>query len=169
MTAGPCRAAKPWGWNAIESAKWSSWTQLGDTPAIDAMKMYVSTMEEENPDWYDLVTDGGDPERVAEVLEMAADAVAAAGTRAGADAERRARAEAAAAAAAPRRLARTLRSTASSRRTASGRTFPPKSRVSSLAGDTRTPSPPSATRSSSSAATRPVVGWPTRTCSTFRR
>ena len=101
MTAGPCRAAKPWGWNAIESAKWSSWTQLGDTPAIDAMKMYVSTMEEENPDWYDLVTDGGDPERVAEVLEMAADAVAAAGTRAGADAERRARAEAAAAAAAP--------------------------------------------------------------------
>ena len=100
MTAGPCRAAKPWGWNAIESAKWSSWTQLGDMPALDAMKMYVSTMEEENPDWYDLVTDGGDPERVAEVLEMAADAVAAAGIRAGAEAERRARADAEAAASA---------------------------------------------------------------------
>ena len=75
-------------------------------PALDAMKMYVSTMEEENPDWYDLVTDGGDPERVAEVLEMAADAVAAAGVRAGAEAERRARADAeaatAAAAATPR-------------------------------------------------------------------
>ena len=69
-------------------------------PALDAMKMYVSTMEEENPDWYDLVTDGGDPERVAEVLEMAADAVAAAGIRAGAEAERRARADAEAAASA---------------------------------------------------------------------
>ena len=77
VTAGPCRAAKPWGWNAVESAKWSSWTQLGDTPKLDAMRMYVSTMEEENPDWFDLVTDGGDPDRVAEVLEHAADAVAA--------------------------------------------------------------------------------------------
>lgn len=78
-TAGPCRAPKPWGWNAIESAKWSSWTQLGDTAAIDAMRMYVSTMEEENPDWFSLFTDGGDPARVAEVLEAAAEAVAAAG------------------------------------------------------------------------------------------
>ena len=71
-TAGPCRAPKPWGWNAIESAKWSSWTQLGDTAAIDAMRMYVSTMEEENPDWFSLFTDGGDPARVAEALEAAA-------------------------------------------------------------------------------------------------
>ena len=78
-TAGPCRAPKPWGWNAIESAKWSSWTQLGDTAALDAMRMYVSTMEEENPDWFSLFTDGGDPARVAEVLEAAAEAVAAVG------------------------------------------------------------------------------------------
>ena len=78
-TAGPCRAPKPWGWNAIESAKWSSWTQLGDVAALDAMRMYVSTMEEENPDWFSLFTDGGDPARVAEALEAAAEAVAAAG------------------------------------------------------------------------------------------
>ncbi len=78
-TAGPCRAPKPWGWNAIESAKWSSWTQLGDVAALDAMRMYVSTMEEENPDWFSLFTDGGDPARVAETLEAAAEAVAAAG------------------------------------------------------------------------------------------
>ena len=78
-TAGPCRAPKPWGWNAIESAKWSSWTQLGDVAALDAMRMYVSTMEEENPDWFSLLTDGGDPARVAEALEAAAEAVAAAG------------------------------------------------------------------------------------------
>lgn len=78
-TAGPCRAPKPWGWNAIESAKWSSWTQLGDMARIDAMKMYVSTMEEENDDWFTLFTDGGDPARVAEVLEAAAEAVSVAG------------------------------------------------------------------------------------------
>ena len=87
-TAGPCRAPKPWGWNAIESAKWSSWTQLGDTAALDAMRMYVSTMEEENPDWFSLFTDGGDPARVAEVLEAAAEAVAAAGAESELAAER---------------------------------------------------------------------------------
>ena len=95
-TAGPCRAPKPWGWNAIESAKWSSWTQLGDVAALDAMRMYVSTMEEENPDWFSLFTDGGDPARVAEALEAAAEAVAAAGAESdlaasrGASASRRA-------------------------------------------------------------------------------
>ena len=36
------------------------------------MRMYVSTMEEENTDWFSLFTDGGDPARVAEVLEAAA-------------------------------------------------------------------------------------------------
>ena len=71
-TAGPCRAPKPWGWNAIESAKWSSWTQLGDVAALDAMRMYVSTMEEENPDWFSLLTDGGDPARVAVAVVAAA-------------------------------------------------------------------------------------------------
>ena len=60
------------------------------------MRMYVSTMEEENPDWFSLLTDGGDPARVAEALEAAAEAVAAAGAesdpppRASASASRRA-------------------------------------------------------------------------------
>lgn len=78
-TSGPCAAPKPWGWNAIESAKWSSWTQLGSTPRVDAMRMYVTTMEEENEDWFDLFTDNEDPLRVQEVMEQAAEAVAAAG------------------------------------------------------------------------------------------
>ena len=78
-TSGPCAAPKPWGWNAIESAKWSSWTQLGSTPRVDAMRMYVTTMEEENEDWFDLFTDNEDPLRVLEVMEQAAEAVAAAG------------------------------------------------------------------------------------------
>ena len=44
------------------------------------MRMYVSGIEDENPDWYDLVTNDGDEERVREVAEAAAEAVAAAGT-----------------------------------------------------------------------------------------
>ena len=43
------------------------------------MRMYVSGIEDENPDWYDLVTNDGDEERVREVAEAAAEAVAAAG------------------------------------------------------------------------------------------
>lgn len=43
------------------------------------MRMYVSGIEDENPDWYDLVTNDGDEERVREVAEGAAEAVAAAG------------------------------------------------------------------------------------------
>ena len=82
VTAGPCTSAKPWGWNAIESAKWNSWMQLGDMAALEAMELYVATMEEENPDWWDLVTDNGDPEAVAEVKAAAAEAVTAAGLEA---------------------------------------------------------------------------------------
>ena len=42
------------------------------SPPLDAMRMYVSTLEEENPDWFSLLTDSGDPARVAEALEAAA-------------------------------------------------------------------------------------------------
>ena len=38
------------------------------------MRMYVSGIEDENPDWYDLVTNDGDEERVREVAEAAAEA-----------------------------------------------------------------------------------------------
>lgn len=45
VTAGACTSAKPWGWNAIESAKWNSWMQLGDMGTLEAMALYVATME----------------------------------------------------------------------------------------------------------------------------
>ena len=78
VTAGPCDTPKPF-WNALERAKWNSWNSLGSLGKLDAMRMYVSGIEDENPDWYDLVTNDGDEERVAEVAEAAAEAVAAAG------------------------------------------------------------------------------------------
>lgn len=46
-TAGPCKEGKPWSWNVVESAKWQSWSQLGDMSSMDAMRLYVKTLDEE--------------------------------------------------------------------------------------------------------------------------
>lgn len=46
-TAGPCKEAKPWSWNVVESAKWQSWSQLADMTSMDAMRLYVKTLDEE--------------------------------------------------------------------------------------------------------------------------
>jgi acyl-CoA-binding protein len=43
---GPCKDPKPWGWNVVESAKWQSWTQLGTMPNMEAMRLYVRTLDE---------------------------------------------------------------------------------------------------------------------------
>jgi acyl-CoA-binding protein len=44
---GPCKDPKPWGWNVVESAKWQSWSQLGSMSQIEAMRLYVKTLDEE--------------------------------------------------------------------------------------------------------------------------
>eukprot|EP00882_Tetradesmus_deserticola_P028054 GHRQ01031228.1.p1 GENE.GHRQ01031228.1~~GHRQ01031228.1.p1 ORF type:complete len:182 (+),score=58.28 GHRQ01031228.1:127-672(+) len=49
---GPCKEGKPWGWNVIESAKWQSWSQLGNMPQMEAMRLYVRTLDEEQPEWW---------------------------------------------------------------------------------------------------------------------
>lgn len=54
-TVGPCKEAKPWAWNAVESAKWQSWNSLADMPAMDAMRLFVRTLEEDQHDWWTLV------------------------------------------------------------------------------------------------------------------
>lgn len=46
-TAGPCKEAKPWSWNVVESAKWQSWNQLGAMSGMDAMRLYVKTLDDE--------------------------------------------------------------------------------------------------------------------------
>lgn len=46
-TVGPCTEAKPWGWNVVESAKWESWNQLGNMSSVEAMRLYVKLIEEE--------------------------------------------------------------------------------------------------------------------------
>ena len=44
---GKCTDPKPWSWNVVESAKWTSWSQLGDMPAVEAMRLYVKFLETE--------------------------------------------------------------------------------------------------------------------------
>jgi acyl-CoA-binding protein len=50
-TEGPCTQPKPWGWDVVASAKWQSWSQLGQMGKLEAMRLYVKTLEEEHPEW----------------------------------------------------------------------------------------------------------------------
>jgi hypothetical protein len=36
----------------VNNAKWQSWKQLGDMAAVEAMRLYVRTLEEEVADWW---------------------------------------------------------------------------------------------------------------------
>ena len=46
-TTGPCNHAKPWGWNVVESAKHEAWSSLKDMPAMEAMRHFVQSLEED--------------------------------------------------------------------------------------------------------------------------
>ena len=55
---GPCKAPKPggWGWGSAEDiAKWESWRHLGQMNGMEAMRLYVRSVEEEQPDWYSML------------------------------------------------------------------------------------------------------------------
>uniref|UniRef100_A0A0D3B9S9 ACB domain-containing protein n=1 Tax=Brassica oleracea var. oleracea TaxID=109376 RepID=A0A0D3B9S9_BRAOL len=51
-TVGPCNTRKPSAWRPVEQSKWKSWQGLGTMPSIEAMRLFVKILEEENPDWY---------------------------------------------------------------------------------------------------------------------
>ncbi len=44
---GPCKDSKPWGWNAEESTRWHAWSSLDAMSGVEAMRLYVRTLEEE--------------------------------------------------------------------------------------------------------------------------
>lgn len=44
---GPCTQQKPWAWNAIEVAKWQAWNHLKDMDKMEAMRLFVKTLEED--------------------------------------------------------------------------------------------------------------------------
>nr|VDD53306.1 unnamed protein product [Brassica oleracea] len=51
-TVGPCNTPKPSAWRPVEQSKWQSWQGLGAMPSIEAMRLFVKVLEEENPSWY---------------------------------------------------------------------------------------------------------------------
>eukprot|EP00798_Chlamydomonas_sp_ICE-L_P018082 gene18082-24505_t len=53
---GPCTKSGGWKWNAVENAKHSAWKQLGNMNGMEAMRLFVRTVEEEQPDWYALLS-----------------------------------------------------------------------------------------------------------------
>ncbi|KAL1211720.1 Acyl-CoA-binding domain-containing protein 4 [Cardamine amara subsp. amara] len=51
-TVGPCNTSKPSPWRPVEQSKWKSWQGLGTMPSIEAMRLFVKILEEEDPGWY---------------------------------------------------------------------------------------------------------------------
>ncbi|XP_010524875.1 PREDICTED: acyl-CoA-binding domain-containing protein 4 isoform X2 [Tarenaya hassleriana] len=51
-TVGPCSVPKPSTWNPVEQSKWKSWQGLGTMSSIEAMRLFVKILEEEDPGWY---------------------------------------------------------------------------------------------------------------------
>lgn len=55
-TVGPCNIPKPRGWSPVEQSKWTSWNGLGNMASIEAMRLFVKILEEEDPGWYSRVS-----------------------------------------------------------------------------------------------------------------
>ncbi|XP_071701077.1 acyl-CoA-binding domain-containing protein 4-like [Rutidosis leptorrhynchoides] len=55
-TVGPCNVPKPRGWSPVEQGKWTSWNGLGSMASIEAMRLFVKILEEEDPGWYSRVS-----------------------------------------------------------------------------------------------------------------
>ncbi|KAK1440483.1 hypothetical protein QVD17_06310 [Tagetes erecta] len=51
-TVGPCSVPKPRAWSPVEQSKWTSWNGLGNMASIEAMRLFVKILEEEDPGWY---------------------------------------------------------------------------------------------------------------------
>ncbi|EFJ47063.1 hypothetical protein VOLCADRAFT_121032 [Volvox carteri f. nagariensis] len=54
-TVGPNTTARPWGWNVVESTKWQGWKELGNMTTMEAMRLFVRTLDDEQPDWWVLL------------------------------------------------------------------------------------------------------------------
>ncbi|GFR48456.1 hypothetical protein Agub_g10359, partial [Astrephomene gubernaculifera] len=55
-TVGPNTTPRPWGWgNGVESTKWQGWKELGNMTSIEAMRLFVKALDEEQPDWWALL------------------------------------------------------------------------------------------------------------------
>lgn len=55
---GPCQDPKPSAWDGTKTAKWHAWSGLKDMSGTEAMRLFVKTLEEDEPNWYSYCTAG---------------------------------------------------------------------------------------------------------------
>ena len=48
---GKCEAGRPSTWDVVEQTKWQSWNALGNMNRMEAMRLFVKTVDEEVPEW----------------------------------------------------------------------------------------------------------------------
>eukprot|EP00250_Pteridium_aquilinum_P011672 c20230_g1_i1 orf=342-2390(-) len=57
-TVGPCKVPQPQSWmNRLDHDKWKSWKALANMASIEAMRLFVKILEEEDPAWLSKVQD----------------------------------------------------------------------------------------------------------------
>lgn len=72
-TKGPCKTPRPWAiFETQEQLNWDAWKALEQMPALEAMTLYCRTVEEDNPDWWNLLTAELTPAEKRDVLATAA-------------------------------------------------------------------------------------------------
>mmetsp|Transcript_19708 Transcript_19708/g.43072 ORF Transcript_19708/g.43072 Transcript_19708/m.43072 type:complete len:1013 (-) Transcript_19708:234-3272(-) len=75
-TEGSNTTSRPWGpfVSSLEQAKWDAWQHCGKMPATESSRLYVVTLENACPQWWQLLSEGNKPAKVAwvrqEVREM---------------------------------------------------------------------------------------------------
>lgn len=82
-TLGPNTGSRPWAWNTLDSARFDAWSHLGRMACVEAMRLYVRTLDTATPAWWDELTRHGEPEATKRACEEAHfQAAAAAGSAA---------------------------------------------------------------------------------------
>jgi len=65
-TEGANSSTRPWGpfASALEQAKWDAWEHCGDMKETETARLYVVTLENACPDWWDYLTHNNSQEQV---------------------------------------------------------------------------------------------------------
>ena len=73
-TKGPCAKPRPWSFFETDAQlKWDAWKALEKMPASEAMTLYCRTVEEDNPNWWQLLTATMSAREKREIIETAAE------------------------------------------------------------------------------------------------
>ena len=58
---GPCKDPRPWAWDAVAAAKWTTYNALGPMIVPEAWRLYVKTLDDALPNWWELAEKEGAP------------------------------------------------------------------------------------------------------------